>query len=159
MLIALPISPKQIPWFVSDVTPPDARALFTALINPEIYFSSPPPSPAHLEALEKLRYRWLKYFEDGTFFLNGCPGLDGSFAGGSEDLTKEANGMEFWTRPGSYEELSAYPHMAGLEGSGLSIFKVSVTINPRTNRTDHLRNIRRETSSKCLVFILFQPCK
>jgi len=120
--------PKQIPWFVSDVTPPDARALFGALINPETYFSSPPPSPAHLEALEKLRYRWLKYFEEGTFSLNGCPGLDGGFAGGSEDLTKEANGMEFWTRPGDYEELSVYPRMAGLEGSGLAIFKEISTI-------------------------------
>jgi hypothetical protein len=104
-----------------------------------------------LEALEKLRYRWLKYFEEGTFSLNGCPGLDGGFAGGSEDLTKDASGMEFWTRPGGYEELSIYPRMAGLEGSGLAIFKVSVTSRLRANYTDHLGTSagRSQVSASC----------
>lgn len=92
------------------------------------YFSTAPPSQAHLDALHKLRYRWLKYFEDGKFSLNGSPGLDGGFSGGRSDpsaVEAEPSGAEFWTRPDWYRELAEYPNLAGLQGSGLVIFKVS----------------------------------
>ncbi|KAG8952353.1 hypothetical protein FRC04_004781 [Tulasnella sp. 424] len=123
--------PKDIPWFVSDVTPPDVRALLSAISDPssstgssQPYFTTPPPSPAHLSALHKLHYRWLKYFENGTFRVNGAPGLDGGLSGGvGEETRKRDGGMEFWTRYGNYRELVEVEGMAGLEGSGLVIFK------------------------------------
>ncbi|KAG8908735.1 hypothetical protein FRB99_002973 [Tulasnella sp. 403] len=140
ILIALS-SPKQIPWFVSDVTPPDARALLAAISsipatipeqddsNATFYFTARPPSDSHLSALHKLHHRWLKYFEDGKFRLNGCPGLAGGLSGGPgansdpQELAQRQSGVEFWTRPYSYRELADYPRMAGLEGSSLVIFK------------------------------------
>ncbi|KAG8996499.1 hypothetical protein FRB90_012723 [Tulasnella sp. 427] len=117
--------PKDIPWFVSDVTPPDVRALLSAISDPAStdYFTTPPPSPAHLSALHKLHYRWLKYFESGTFRVNGAPGLAGGLSGGAAEGRKREGGMEFWTRFGSYRELLEVDGMAGLDGSGLVIFK------------------------------------
>lgn len=77
--------------------------------------------------MKGLRYRWLKYFKEGVWSVQGMKGLDGGLAGGgsagaSDDALSE--GMEFWTRFGSYRELVDYPKMAGLEGSDLVIFKV-----------------------------------
>ncbi|KAG8999813.1 hypothetical protein FRB94_005901 [Tulasnella sp. JGI-2019a] len=141
---------KDIPWFVSDVTPPDVRAILSALASvpttllttstaasaPEGngYFASLPPSQGHLDALHKLRYRWLKYFENGTFKIYGCPGLDGNFSGGPKNDAAVVKGAmrddpdsgspaAFWTGPDPYWKLIEHPGMAGLEGSKLVIFK------------------------------------
>jgi len=135
------------------VTPPDVRAILSALssVPPNLpntttsdgsttsserstYFSSLPPSQDHLEALHKLRYRWLMYFQTGIFKVYGCPGLDGNFSGGPKTDAAVAAGAirndpdsgsaaGFWTGPDPFWKLVELPQMAGLEGSQLVIFK------------------------------------
>lgn len=51
--------------------------------------------------------------------------MEGGLSGGvGEQRRARDGGMEFWTRFGSYRELVEVEGMAGLEGSGLVIFKV-----------------------------------
>ncbi|KAG8936124.1 hypothetical protein FRC02_004442 [Tulasnella sp. 418] len=120
--------PKQIPWFVSDVTPTDARGLLASLASipsstrSSGYFSTDAPSDEHANALHTLTYRWLKYFENGTFKLSGGLGLEAGFPGGT-GYSEPSDDTEYWTRPDGYHSLASYPNMAGLEGSGLVIFK------------------------------------
>ncbi|KAG8883761.1 hypothetical protein FRB97_005935 [Tulasnella sp. 331] len=144
---------KDIPWFVSDVTPPDVKAILAALssIPPSLptdakstesnddsknfgYFNLLPPSQDHLDALHKLRYRWLRYFETGIFKVYGCPGLGGNFSGGlnadaavvagaMRDDPRAGSASAFWTGPDPFWKLVEHPHMAGVSGSQLVIFK------------------------------------
>jgi len=77
--------------------------------------------------------RWYSYFADGTFELHGSPGLQGGLAGG-EGPVGELTGAEFWTRPDGYRSLASYPKFAGLEGTGLAIFKVSLVLAFKIHR-------------------------
>jgi hypothetical protein len=99
--------PKSIPWFVSDVTPPD----FAALLD----VTSLPLGPAS-EQLERAVARWNAYLADGTFALS----VPRDAAIGAQDEI-----VNFWTSPWPYWDirLRAPKVWDALCGSGLVIFK------------------------------------
>ncbi|ETW85861.1 hypothetical protein HETIRDRAFT_309837 [Heterobasidion irregulare TC 32-1] len=122
--------PKLIPWFVSDVTPPDFAATLTALLSPTFFppppasstppstdaspSPSPSPSSAHLHALVA---RWTAYFASGVFALS---------VPRDAPLGARSALAEFWTSPWPYWDMRAHaPALWGeLRGSGLVVFKV-----------------------------------
>ncbi|KDQ17073.1 hypothetical protein BOTBODRAFT_30461, partial [Botryobasidium botryosum FD-172 SS1] len=101
---------KLIPWFVSDVTPPDFRSLFDNLLtSPSTFFTSPsPPSEAQEKRLREMALRWKSYVDSGVF-----------------TLARVEQGGEFWVSPGSYWELgTTQKRVLGiLKESDLVIFK------------------------------------
>ncbi|KDQ54505.1 hypothetical protein JAAARDRAFT_196426 [Jaapia argillacea MUCL 33604] len=112
--------PKLIPWFVSDVMPPDFSSTITSLLDPS--FFPPPPSGASTKPeefkqnLESMVMRWQKYISDGTFELS-VP---------SDTKIGEGNAKaDFWTSPYPYWNMKerAPELWEGLIGSGLVIFK------------------------------------
>ncbi|EMD35051.1 hypothetical protein CERSUDRAFT_116552 [Gelatoporia subvermispora B] len=130
--------PKLIPWFVSDVTPPDFKAALESLLSPTFFPSSsgntewpvppvaqapeprvvqtPPDLPESRNHLRVMVERWQKYLEEGVFQLS-VP-LDTPL--GASHV--KAN---FWTSPWPYwnmKELAKDVHDS-LHDSGLVIFK------------------------------------
>ncbi|KAI0297018.1 hypothetical protein B0F90DRAFT_1742372 [Multifurca ochricompacta] len=99
--------PKSIPWFVSDVTPPDFSALLDA--------SSLPPGPAP-EYLERAIARWNGYLFNGTFSLS---------VPRDADIGTPDESVNFWTSPWPYWDmrLRAPKVWDALRESGLVIFK------------------------------------
>ncbi|KAL1683960.1 hypothetical protein EV122DRAFT_286189 [Schizophyllum commune] len=85
--------PKLIPWFVSDVTPPDFNAAIEALSRADFFSSS---QASEVGAVQQVVSRWKKYLADGTFSLS-VP-LDTPLGGGGEKGSK----AEFWTSPHPY---------------------------------------------------------
>lgn len=123
-------SPKLIPWFVSDVLPPDFTETFSLLADPAT-FASPSPSPApdaspaeilqeSYEHLASMVKRWQTYVDEGVFKLS-VP-LDTPLGGGGEKGRK----AEFWTTPYPYWEMETLDGqlVEELKKSGLVIFKV-----------------------------------
>ncbi|KAI0289666.1 DUF89 domain-containing protein [Russula brevipes] len=99
--------PKSIPWFVSDVTPPDFTALLDVTALPQ------GPAPEHLvRAIE----RWNAYLADGTFALS----VPRDAGVGTPDER-----VDFWTSPWPYWDirLRAPAVWDALRESGLVIFK------------------------------------
>ncbi|KAL0961202.1 hypothetical protein HGRIS_006170 [Hohenbuehelia grisea] len=120
--------PKLIPWFVSDVTPPDFVQTIESLLDPSFF---PPPTEADseqgtsIDQYELLRImvtRWKKYVEDGTFTLSVPTTTP---LGGMKFVSSVA---EFWTSPWPYWRM--HEHAPGLfkwlSNSGLVIFKVNI---------------------------------
>lgn len=111
-------SPKLIPWFVSDVTPPDFRQAFTSLLDSS-FFPVPvgDPSAPSSEHLIHMVTRWKKYMEQGVFNLS-VP-FDSS-------LGDRSPIAEFWTLPWPYwnMEHQAPELFETLQKSDLVIFKV-----------------------------------
>jgi len=130
--------PKLIPWFVSDVTPPDFKAALSSLLSPTFFPDSSDPTPwpappaapapnsdtvqtppdmpgarAHLRGMVE---RWQIYLERGVFELS-VP-LDTPL--GASNV--KAN---FWTSPWPYWNMKelAKDVYSSLEGSGLVVFK------------------------------------
>ena len=114
------ISPKLIPWFVSDVTPVDFKDTFKVLRDPT-FFPLEIGSEIEHKHLDYMISRWNSYLEKGIFSLsvpNETP------LGGGTLNTKVA---EFWTtgRPYWDMETEAPELYTSLKGSGLVIFKAS----------------------------------
>ena len=110
------LSPKSIPWFVSDVVPPDFGALFEALLSPT-FFSENAPTDISQGHLKTLVNRWKYLVENGVFSLS-VP---------HDSKIGEKNEMyDFWTSPFPYWEMeSRAPKLfESLRQSGLVIFKV-----------------------------------
>ncbi|CCM00959.1 uncharacterized protein FIBRA_03007 [Fibroporia radiculosa] len=114
--------PKLVPWFVSDVTPPDFLAAISSLLSPAFFPDDPvdaAPAPgtsdsrAHLRAMVS---RWEKYIETGVFELS----VPRDTPLGADNV--KAN---FWTTPWPYWNMREQgPEVfAGLRESGLVIFK------------------------------------
>lgn len=115
------LSPKTIPWFVSDVTPSDFAETIASLLDPS-FFPPPPvssPSDFQYQHLLPLATRWKKYVDDGTFALS-VP-LDTPLGG-----DKTSTLADFWTAPWPYWDMQtqASDLWNTLNGSGLVIFKV-----------------------------------
>ncbi|KAM5532692.1 hypothetical protein V8D89_013661 [Ganoderma adspersum] len=116
--------PKLIPWFVSDVTPPDFKSTTASLLSPTFFPEEATPdgtpeasasreSREHLYAMVK---RWESYIESGVFSLS----VPREYPLGASDA--KAN---FWTSPFPYwnmKELAPELH-AHLSESNLVIFK------------------------------------
>ncbi|KAG6889866.1 hypothetical protein C0992_003762 [Termitomyces sp. T32_za158] len=109
--------PKLIPWFVSDVTPPDFRKAFTSLLDPSFFpalvgDSSAPPS----EYLIHMVARWKKYMEQGLINLS---------VPSDSSLGDRSPAAEFWTMPWPYWNMKHHaPELFHtLEKSDLVIFK------------------------------------
>ncbi|KAH9922327.1 uncharacterized protein BXZ73DRAFT_104145 [Epithele typhae] len=107
--------PKIIPWFVSDVTPPDFKATTGSLLDPAFFpqDAASAEEKAHLHAMVG---RWAQYIADGTFALS-VP---------LENALGRADPMaDFWTSPYPYWNMAALaPELLGrLKDSGLVIFK------------------------------------
>ncbi|OSX56693.1 hypothetical protein POSPLADRAFT_1076550 [Postia placenta MAD-698-R-SB12] len=125
--------PKLLPWFVSDVTPPDFKSAISSLLSPAFF---PPESEAQTTAheqsegaiptpserpesrthLREMVTRWAGYLENGVFALS-VP-IDTPL--GASDI--KAN---FWTLPYPYWNMAELgPEVYnGLKNSGLVIFK------------------------------------
>ncbi|KAF9264632.1 DUF89-domain-containing protein [Marasmius fiardii PR-910] len=83
---------KLIPWFVSDVTPPDFKYTMASLLDLS-YFSSASPSQEQKDHLREMAERISKYVEEGVFVFS-VP-VDTPLGGSGKD-TKMG---EFWTGP------------------------------------------------------------
>ncbi|KAI9512134.1 DUF89 domain-containing protein [Russula earlei] len=99
--------PKSIPWFVSDVTPPDFAALLDVASLPR------GPAPEHLE---RAIARWNAYLANGTFAL---------FVPRDAPIGTPNERVDFWTSPWPYWDmrLRAPKVWDALSESGLVIFK------------------------------------
>ncbi|KAG5725111.1 UPF0364 protein [Termitomyces sp. T112] len=109
--------PKLIPWFVSDVTPPDFQHVFTSLLDPS-FFPTPvgDTSTPPLEHITRMVTRWEQYVEQGIFNLS---------VPSDTPLGSHAPAAEFWTSPWPYwsMEFHAPELFESLKKSDLVIFK------------------------------------
>ncbi|KAF9074499.1 hypothetical protein BDP27DRAFT_1317209 [Rhodocollybia butyracea] len=112
--------PKLIPWFVSDVTPPDFDETIRSLLDFSSFSSAPPPSAEQHQHLQKLAERMKQYLSEGTFSLS-VP-KETALSGGSGGSQSMAG---FWTTPVPYWDME--PHdpklYEFLKSSDLVIFK------------------------------------
>ncbi|KII83842.1 hypothetical protein PLICRDRAFT_58283 [Plicaturopsis crispa FD-325 SS-3] len=134
--------PKLIPWFVSDVTPPDFRAIFEELSDPAFFpaddvtdgIEGKPDSNAHLQEMVA---RWKRHLADGTFALSvpldtplggtrsqSTAGGEATPAYSRADATPEEQ-AQFWTSPWPYWDMEtrAPALWASLRESSLVVFK------------------------------------
>ncbi|KAF8343221.1 DUF89 domain-containing protein [Amanita rubescens] len=119
-------SPKLIPWFVSDVTPPDFLATFASLRSARAFFEIDGSSESEsVEHLDRMVSRWQKYLDDGTFSLS-VP-LDRAFGDANSNQAQDA---AFWTSPHPYWDIQTRtPGLyESLKTSDLVIFKVSLSL-------------------------------
>ncbi|TFK37640.1 hypothetical protein BDQ12DRAFT_685038 [Crucibulum laeve] len=112
--------PKLIPWFVSDVTPPDFQATFTSLLDGS-FFTTANASDAAAASRDHLSHmvgRWQSYVEKGVFSLS-VP-LETPLGGANQSTM-----ANFWTTPDPYWNMKAREPALhkSLQNSGLVIFK------------------------------------
>ena len=116
------ISPKLIPWFVSDVTPPDFEETIKSLLDPSFlsYTTSPPPSADQQQHLQQLASRLKRYVSESVFSLS-VP-IETPLGGGSA-LESLAG---FWTTPVPYWDMKTYDPKLwdSLKDSDLVVMKV-----------------------------------
>lgn len=121
-------SPKLIPWFVSDVTPPDFKYTVPSLLSESFFTqaeSITPDSARDHVALQTMVNRWQSYLESGAFSLSVPPETP---LGGNAQVNEQ---IQFWTGPWPYWELQvkAPALFEHLKSSQLVIFKVDVRID------------------------------
>ncbi|GAW01631.1 duf89 domain-containing protein [Lentinula edodes] len=116
--------PKLIPWFVSDVTPPDFKETIEFLLDPKSFLSDlaststttspsqPQPSVEQQQHLRELAGRLRRYVSEGVFELS-VP--SGTALGGRHTTatlttpsTKESSLAQFWTAPVAYWDMATY---------------------------------------------------
>ncbi|KAH7868340.1 DUF89 domain-containing protein, partial [Lentinula edodes] len=133
--------PKLIPWFVSDVTPPDFKETIEFLLDPKSFLSDiaststttspsqPQPSVEQQQHLRELAGRLRRYVSEGVFELS-VP--SGTALGGRHTTatlttpsTKESPLAQFWTAPVAYWDMATYDQelYEFLGNSDLVIFK------------------------------------
>lgn len=106
------LHPKLIPWFVSDVTPPDFRDLISALADPQSFYTAAdesgkehsPLSDKELSEVNFLFEQWSRLHADGKLVIRP---------------------HAFWTSPGSYWRMpnTAKDLFEDLQQSELVLFK------------------------------------
>ncbi|KAK7035393.1 Hairy/enhancer-of-split with YRPW motif protein 2 [Paramarasmius palmivorus] len=109
---------KLIPWFVSDVTPPDFKYTIASLLDPA-YFAAASPTEEQRQHLKAMANRIARYVEEGVFAFS-VP-IDTPLGGSGSSTT----GAEFWTNPLPYWDMETYaPELwKTLRDSDLVIFK------------------------------------
>ncbi|KAJ7578990.1 DUF89 domain-containing protein [Mycena floridula] len=107
--------PKLIPWFVSDVTPPDFATTLQVLFDPVTFFGES-PSEEQIVNVKQLAKRWQSHVESGVFELS-VP-IETALG----DTVAKAS---FWTMPWPYWDLQVRDSelWASLRESSLVIFK------------------------------------
>ena len=117
------LHPKSIPWFVSDVTPPDFAALLNALADPQTFFSSPSPDSdsgdGKGEEGKASAARLTEQEESDVKFLFGHL----AELHGEGKMVMRAS--EAWTGPGSFWRLKAEEERLceDLRGSEMVVYK------------------------------------
>ncbi|KXN86683.1 hypothetical protein AN958_09767 [Leucoagaricus sp. SymC.cos] len=109
--------PKMIPWFVSDVTPPDFKHAFASLLDPAFFDSIPEGSEESWQHLISMVNRWKSYIDQDIFALSVSPELH---------LGENTHGKaDFWTSPYPYWDMKTLaPELFKyLSSSDLVIFK------------------------------------
>ncbi|KAI0339174.1 DUF89 domain-containing protein [Trametopsis cervina] len=109
--------PKLIPWFVSDVTPPDFKSTIPSLLSEQFFASTETSSdPQQHQYLKAMVTRWQSYLDSGVFSLS-VP-IDNAL--GVSDPK-----ADFWTGPWPYWylEKEAPQLWNDLKSSALVIFK------------------------------------
>lgn len=106
------LHPKLIPWFVSDVTPPDFRDLITALADPQSFYTAADESGKEHSPLSD------KELSEVNFLFEQWSGLH---ADGKLVIRPHA----FWTSPGGYWRMpnTAKDLFEDLQQSELVLFK------------------------------------
>ncbi|KAF8623299.1 hypothetical protein AX17_007471 [Amanita inopinata Kibby_2008] len=113
--------PKLIPWFVSDVTPPDFVATLESLRDASPFFAINAPSlVSSFEHLGAMVTRWQKYLDEGVFSLSVS--LETPLGGVGAPHAELA---AFWTSPHPYWDLKSHsPALFDeLKRSDLVVFK------------------------------------
>ncbi|KDR74116.1 hypothetical protein GALMADRAFT_71559, partial [Galerina marginata CBS 339.88] len=111
--------PKLIPWFVSDVTPPDFKDTFAVLADASFFPAEGTgelkPSARHLQEMVA---RWTSYLDNGVFSLS-VP-VNTPLGGNSQSTA-----ADFWTTSRPYWDMKteAPETYSQLRDSGLVIFK------------------------------------
>ncbi|KAF5375354.1 hypothetical protein D9615_008020 [Tricholomella constricta] len=111
--------PKLIPWFVSDVTPPDFDQAISSLLDTSFFPASSTggnSSDMGSEHLKHMVLRWRNYIDQGVFNLS---------VASDTPLGGNAPPAEFWTAPWPYwnMEIQAPELFKTLQESDLVIFK------------------------------------
>lgn len=139
-------SPKLIPWFVSDVTPPDFKETIEFLLDPKSFLSDiassqPQPSVEQQQHLRELAGRLRRYVSEGVFELSvpSETSLGGRHTTATPS-TKESPLAQFWTAPVAYWDMATYDQelYEFLGNSDLVIFKASrlLCIQIRANHAE-----------------------
>lgn len=113
----------MIPWFVSDVTPPDFLSTIPSLLSESFFTSATGAStvtPEAHSALRKMVTRWQSYLDSGAFSLSVPVETP---LGGRREVDDK---VQFWTSPWPYWELPAKAAelFEEFQRSQLVIFKV-----------------------------------
>jgi hypothetical protein len=110
----------MIPWFVSDVTPPDFKQTFESLLDPNFFDSMANDTNESRKRLVLMVTRWKYYLDRGIFVLSISQDLH---------LGEDTHGKaDFWTSPYPYWDMKTHaPELFKyLSTSDLVIFKVSI---------------------------------
>jgi hypothetical protein len=114
----LTLSPKDIPWFVSDVLPYDFTWAITSLASPDFFaqHAKSPLSDTDLAGLKQLSERWSAHVDSGEFKLSVPQ---------STKLGQATPLGGFWTTQYAYQDLPAVDPglVEELAKSELVIFK------------------------------------